>query len=112
MAATPEMKKKKGAEEIADIINSILEQASKSRRGFTPETMAEFYKEGQAAREEKLTVKPSRQLNVVVSKKEEKPQVTVKVGQKAIEASIDLAERLELAAAAGKKLDLKAWVSG
>jgi hypothetical protein len=113
MAASPELKKKTGTEQIAQIINSILEEASRSRGGFTPQTIQGFYKEGLEAREQTLSsIKPSRQLgNMVATKKDEKekPQITVKVGEKAIEASVNLAERFELAAA-GKKLDLKSWV--
>jgi len=117
MATSPELKKKTGTEQVAEIINSILEEASRSRGGFTPQTIQGFYKEGlegREAREQKelSSLKPSRQLgNMVATRKDEKPQITVKVGEKAIEASVDLAERLELAAA-GKKLDLKAWVNG
>ena len=125
MTVAPEMKKKTSFDQVTQIINRILDEAAKSREGFTPEVINQFYKEGQAARqndEQKTKIAratPTKQIGTIVARKSEpkdnepklKTDITIKVGEKAIDASVDLAERLELATR-GKKLDLRDWVTG
>jgi hypothetical protein len=123
MTVAPEMKKKTSFDQVTQIINRILDEAAKSREGFTPEVINQFYKEGQAARqndEQKTKIAratPTKQIGTIVARKSEpkedvrKADITIKVGEKAIDASVDLAERLELATR-GKKLDLRDWVTG
>ncbi len=122
MAGTQGMKKK---EDIASIINSILDQAAKTRRGFTPDVVQEFYDEGRRAREQRPAEQrreelirestPSRQLgNIVARRREETEQRTLlspHMSQRAVEAAVDLGERIELAAQ-GRRLSLREWVTG
>lgn len=118
-------------EDIASIINSILDQASRTRKGFTPDVVREFEVEGRRAaeartetarqapprqREEAMReVTPSRQLNIVVRRAEETEQQRAAISpvmtQRAIESAVDLGERLELASG-GRRLSLRNWVSG
>ncbi|MFH0885209.1 MAG: hypothetical protein V1861_05870 [Candidatus Micrarchaeota archaeon] len=127
MASSQGMKKK---EDIASIINSILDEASRTRRGFTPEVVREFEDEGRRAsqsregrrveqpraREESVReMTPSRQLGTVVAHRaedrERKASISPVMTQRAIESAVDLGERLELASA-GRRLNLRDWVSG
>lgn len=106
-------KKPTELDQITQIINGILDAAARSRQGFTPEVIAQFYNEGQAAR---MTATPTKQIGNMVARKNEpkerlKTNIAIKVGDKAIEASVDLAERFELAAR-GKPLKLKEWIAG
>jgi len=128
MAGSQGMKKK---EDIASIINSILDEASRSRKGFTPEAVREFEVEGRRAADQRREprvqpaprqhdetmreVTPSRQLNMVVRRAEETEQQRAAISpvmtQRAIESAVDLGERLELASE-GRRLNLRDWVSG
>jgi hypothetical protein len=119
MAGAPELKKKTTElDQIAQIINGILDAAAKSRRGFTPEVIAQFYDEGQAARQNQIAnATPTKQISRIVARKNEpkekmRADINVKVGPRAIEDSVNLAEMLELAAVRGKKLNLKEWIAG
>lgn len=121
MAASPELKNKKQTEydQVRELVNNILAEAMKTRDGFTPAGVQNFYNEGVAARQQRLAqnVTPARRMDTVVIRKSgqepprQKPEITVRVSQNAIEASVGLAEVFELAAA-GRKLDLKKWVVG
>jgi hypothetical protein len=126
MAGSQGMKKK---EDIASIINSILDEASRTRKGFTPEVVREFESEGRRAsqvREERRAeprareehvreMTPSRQLGAVVAHRaedtERKASLNPVMTQRAIESAVDLGERLELASQ-GRRLNLRDWVSG
>ena len=119
MAASPELKKKQTEyDQVRDLVNNILAEAMKTRDGFTPAGVQNFYNEGVAARQRLAqNVTPSRRIDTLVVRKsgqeplKQKPEITVRVSQNAIEASVGLAEAFELAAA-GRKLDLKKWVVG
>lgn len=128
MVSTQGMKRK---EDVIQLINRILEEADKSRRGFTPEVIDEFYREGLSANQKRLEaqtwtgaqrreqpiseVTPRRPLdNLVFSRREEMEQramLSPHMTQRAIVAAVDLGERLELAAQ-GRKLNLRDWVMG
>jgi rRNA maturation endonuclease Nob1 len=125
MAGSQGMKKK---EDIASIINSILDEATRTRKGFTPEVVREFESEGRRAsqgREERRAeprareehvreMTPSRQLGSVVAHRaedtERKASISPVMTQRAIECSVDLGERLELAAS-GRRTRGE-WASG
>jgi hypothetical protein len=128
MAGSQGMKKK---EDITQLISHILDEAARSRKGFTPEVVSEFYEEGRRAatqrredrqqapprqREENMReVTPSRQLNMVVRRAEEteaqRAAISPVMTQRAIESAVDLGERLELASA-GRRMNFRDWVSG
>jgi|WetSurMetagenome_2_1015567.scaffolds.fasta_scaffold403367_3 hypothetical protein len=128
MAGSQGMKKK---EDITQLISHILDEAARSRKGFTPEVVSEFYDEGRRAatqrreerqqaaprqREENMReVTPSRQLNIVVRRAEETEQQRAAISpvmtQRAIESAVDLGERLELAGQ-GRRMSFRDWVSG
>jgi hypothetical protein len=104
------MKKK---DEIAEMLNKILEQATRTREGFTPEVVQSFEQEGRRMKQMREAT-PSKQLGgVVASKREEsrKNEISPHMKQKGIEAAVDLGERLELAAS-GRKLSMKDWTTG
>jgi hypothetical protein len=119
MAGTT-LKKK---ENITDILRNILEQATRTRRGFTPEVVGEFYEEGlraqqrreQGRRAELREATPSRQLgNMVATRRSEeaerqRAQISPHMRQRGIEEAVDLGERLELAAQ-GRPLSLREWI--
>ena len=118
---TQSMKKKEEKEDFAQFINKLLNDVDKARKGFTPEVVGQFYEEGARANQRRETQKreellkeatPSRQFpNIVIKKKEEqKTIVSPLMTQHAIEAAVDLGERLELAAQ-GRKLNLQEWIS-
>jgi rRNA maturation endonuclease Nob1 len=112
MASSQGMKKK---ENLAQVINSILDEAARTRRGFTPEVVREFEDEGRRAsirreerhaepqpREEHVReMTPSRQLGSMVARRaedtERKASISPVMTQRAIECAVDLGERLELA---------------
>lgn len=107
--AAPSVKDKK-KEDVVAAINKMLEQAVNSTKGFTPETMEQFYEEGRKARQVTIReAKPSRQLGTVVAKKSERPE---KLGLQAgaVRESEKLAEIFETAAVTGKRFQLKEWV--
>jgi len=127
MAGSQGMKKK---EDIASIINSILDEATRTRKGFTPEVVREFETEGRRAsqnREERRAeqprardehvreMTPSRQLGAVVAHRaedtERKTSISPVMTQRAIESAVDLGERLELASQ-GRRLSIRDWVTG
>lgn len=128
MAGSQGMKKK---EDITSIINTILDEASRTRKGFTPEVVREFESEGRRAsearqerraepqvrpREEHVReMTPSRQLGSVVAHRaedtERKASISPIMTQRAIESAVDLGERLELASQ-GRRLNLREWVTG
>ncbi|MFN7991746.1 MAG: hypothetical protein U0R44_06345 [Candidatus Micrarchaeia archaeon] len=106
-------------EDIAEMINQILEQATKTRGGFTPEVVNQFYDEGQRARDERQRQQvreatPVRQPAQVVARRREeserRSEISPQMRRQGIEAAVDLGERLELAAA-GRKLNLRDWVT-
>ncbi len=112
MAGSQGMRKK---ENLAQIINSILDEAARTRRGFTPDVVREFEDAGRQAsarrveqraearpREEHVReITPSRQLGSMVARKaedaERKALISPVMTQRAIECAVDLGERLELA---------------
>jgi len=115
----------KRKEDLASIITNILDEATRTRRGFTPQVVAEFYDEGMRAsrareaspqqREERMRdVTPSRQLGNIVARRaeeaEQRAQLNPVMTQRAIESAVDLGERLELAAQ-GRRLTLREWIS-
>jgi hypothetical protein len=116
MAASPELKKKTEMDQYAKIINTWIEQAMKSREGLTPENLRNYENIGQEARQKQLREStPSKQIGGIVARRSEekvRPEVAVKVGHREMEASIDLATSLEIAATTGKRLDLASWVRG
>jgi hypothetical protein len=111
MAATPELKKKAELDPIAKRINELLEMASNSRKQISPEMIQQYYMTGEEARQ-KLDATPSKKMGAIVARRneEKKQEVTVKVGHKEMEASIDLATSLEIAANSGKRFDPGAWI--
>lgn len=111
--AMPSLKEKeKKKDDLVAAINRMLEQAVNSTKGFTPETMEQFYDEGKKARVEKRQAatiretKPSRQLGTVVAKKNER----LSLKTEAVQAAEKLAELFETAAATAKPLRLREWV--
>ncbi|MCI0503916.1 hypothetical protein L0Y65_04355 [Candidatus Micrarchaeota archaeon] len=139
MAGSQGMRKK---EDITTIINSILEEASRSRKGFTPEVVREFEAEGRKAaearagggrqaapqrrdvqqqaaprqREESMhEVTPSRQLNIVVRRAEETEQQRASLSPVMTQRAIESAVGLGERlelAAQGRALNLRSWVTG
>ncbi|MFH0737954.1 MAG: hypothetical protein V1827_04650 [Candidatus Micrarchaeota archaeon] len=114
MAQSAGMKRKT---ELLDIINEWIDRASNTKKGFTPEVVSGFYKEGLKARESKevpakrlVEARPIRQMPVAV-RTEKPPQSERRALTKEMTASVDLAERLELASR-GKKLNLREWAAG
>ncbi len=126
MAGTQGMRRK---EDFASLITGILDEAARTRRGFTPQVVAEFYDEGMRAsqarasrqeerpqqREERLReATPSRQLGNIVARRaeeaEQRAQINPVMTKRAIESAVDLGERLELAAS-GRRLALREWMS-
>jgi len=109
MSAAPELKKKTEIDQLAEIINGILDAAAKSRKGFTPEGVAQFYQEGQSARNQ-MGATPTKQVRAMVARKSE--PIMADARKKAVsgelETSINLAEKFELAAR-GKKLNAREW---
>ncbi len=132
MVSTQGMRRK---EDIVQMINRLLDEADKSRRGFTPDVVNEFFREGMAAnqrrgqqaagaqaqatqqqrREQISEMTPRRPLdNMVVSRREEMEQrvlISPHMTQRAIVAAVNLGERIELAAQ-GRRLNLRDWVTG
>jgi hypothetical protein len=123
---TASMKKK---EDIAGLISNILEQAARTRKGFTPDVVDEFYEEGLRAsqrREEPVArrpdedramreVTPSRQLgNIVAFRRREEAQsrteLSPEMKRQAIEESVRLGEMMELAVS-GRRSD-RQWATG
>ena len=114
--AAPSLREKeKKKDDLVAAINRMLEQAVNSTKGFTPETMEQFYDEGKKARAEKpqaVTIreaKPSRHLGTVVAKKNERPE-RLGLRTEAVQAAERLAEMFETAAVTGKRFQLKEWV--
>jgi hypothetical protein len=106
----------KRKEEITDILNRILEQATRTREGFTPQVVERFYDEGARNREERLRQQmreatPVRQSAVTRRSEEQRAEISPHMRQRGIEAAVDLGERLELAAS-GRKISLREWVTG
>ena len=112
MSAAPEFKKKTEIDQLAEIINGILDAAAKSRAGFTPDGIKQFYTEGQEARQKQMTATPTKQIGTIIARKNEPMKSDIKVAEGAIEYSVSLAEMLELAAVRGDKLNLKKWIAG
>jgi hypothetical protein len=127
MPAPPQQKKKETMEEVAQLINTILDQAAKSRGDFTPELMRQYETAGLEARkrgQQAGKATPSRELGAIVARRSEgknegaaaerlvarRPEVTVKVDRKAMDAGIDLATDLEMAAATGKRFEPGQWI--
>lgn len=117
MVGTQGMRKK---DEISQIISHILDQAARTRRGFTPEVVNEFFDEGMRAtlrREEQAERQrqeiPHRQLGSMVASRrdEQRAMISPVMTQRAIESAVDLGERLELASS-GRRLSLRDWVTG
>jgi hypothetical protein len=122
MASTQGMKKKK--ENLASVITAILEEATMTRKGFTPEVVSQFYEAGSKARESRRQempheesmreVRPSRQMGKIVARKadaERRAMANPMMTERAIESAVDLGERFELASR-GRKLELREWVAG
>lgn len=122
MTSSQGMRKK---EDLAAVISSLLDQAARTRRGFTPEVLQEFYDEGLRAQQREQPERrgerireatPSRQLGRVVARRTEEPEQRTSISphmtQRAIESAVDLGERLELAALRGRRLSLRSWVTG
>ena len=95
----------KRKEDIAELINAILEQAVRTRGGFTPDVVREFEREGSQAREERQRQQmreatPVKQLGPVVARRNvSRTELSPEMKRQAIEAAVDLGERLELAVA-------------
>jgi len=110
--AAPSLKEKK-KDDLVAAINKMLEQAVSSTKGFTPETMEQFYDEGKRARVEKQQAatireaKPSRQLGTVVATKKND---RLGLRTEAVQAAEKLAEIFETAAVTGKKFQIREWV--
>jgi hypothetical protein len=107
----------KRKEDITELINAILEQAVRTRQGFTPEVLHQFEREGSHAREERQRQQmrdatPVKQLGPVVARRREdvRADLSPDMKRQAIEAAVDLGERLELAAAGRRSRG--EWVSG
>lgn len=109
-SAAPSLKEKeKKKDDLVAAINRMLDQAVSSTKGFTPETIENFYDEGKKARVEKQQMremKPARQLGTVVAKKNER----LSLKTEAVQAAEKLAELFETAAATGKPLRVREWV--
>jgi len=87
------------------IINSLLDQAVKTREGFKPEVVKDFEdaadkRSQQRKDDEKLLAKPSRQVGAIVAKRNESEPVKLTPH---MEAAMELGKKLDLAAL-GKKL--------
>jgi predicted dithiol-disulfide oxidoreductase (DUF899 family) len=116
MVGTQGMKKK---DEIAQIISSILDQAARTRKGFTPDVVNEFFDEGMRSAQRREEVRrteaevPHRQLGAMVASRRDEGRAMISpvMTQRAIESAVDLGERLELASQ-GRRLSLRDWVSG
>ncbi len=108
----------KRKEDITELINAILEQAVRTRGGFTPDVLREFEREGSQAREERQRQQmreatPVKQLGPVVARRNEersRTELSPEMKRQAIEAAVDLGERLELAAAGRRSRG--EWASG
>jgi hypothetical protein len=112
MVVAPGMKKKTEMDQVAQIINTILEEAMRSRDGFTPKNIENYQKIGEEARQFREAT-PTRQVGAIVARKNEaRPERTINVGNREMEASVDLATDLEIAATTGKKFSPEKWVKG
>ncbi len=123
MAESQGMKKKQAValDEVAKIINRILDEAARTRGGFTPEVVKGFYDEGKearVARESKgiLEKTPSKQITKIVARKNEEGPRQVRpaeeAGRESLKAAGELAGMLESAAGKSRKLNLGEWVAG
>jgi hypothetical protein len=108
-------KKPKTKSSMADVINQILEMADKSSKTrFTPAHIEGLYMEGLKARkgrEPKLAITPK--LLVKPERREDRMlHLDPQMKPLAVDAAVDLAVQLEMAATQGGKLKFKDWVSG
>ncbi len=109
----------KRREDLSEMINKMLDQATKTRGGFTPQVVNQFYDEGMRSREERQRQQmreatPVRALPVVARRSEEnerRSEISPEMKRHGIEAAVSLGERLELAAS-GRRLNLREWVTG
>jgi len=115
-AAPTLLEKGKKKDDLVATINKMLEQAVNTTKGFTPETMEQFYDEGRRARVERQPVatireaKPSRPLGAVVAtKKSERPE-RLSLQPKAVQAAEELATIFETAVSTGKRFQMREWV--
>ena len=117
MAPAPELKKKTEMDQLAETINRWIQMADDSRKGLTPDNLKNYERIGQQARQKQISeATPTKTISTMVARKRDETQVrperTVNVGHREMEASIDLATSIELAAARGKKFDPEQWVKG
>ncbi|MEW6722317.1 MAG: hypothetical protein AB1324_03580 [Candidatus Micrarchaeota archaeon] len=97
----------KKRENITQIINQILEQATRTRQGFTPDVLRQFEDEAQRAREERQRNQVREATPVRQERREERREAAViplrtispEMRQRGIENAVDLGERIEMASA-------------
>ncbi len=96
----------KRQEDIKDLINAILDQALRTRQGFTPEVVREFEREGAENREARARQQvrestPVRQLGPVVARRNDEARsrtdISPEMKRRGIEESVRMAEMMELA---------------
>ncbi len=119
--AAAKRKKRDIGEELRNVINRILNDAVRSRKGFTPELIASYEEAAIRRREEReeqrrpiRELRPSRNLSYMVARRKAKKEETTLsqyTTRSAIMAALDLGERLELARKP-RDLRLKEWVMG
>ncbi len=106
MSSTGQGMKRK--EDITELINAILDQALRTRQGFTPDVVREFEREGNQNRQERARQQvrestPVRQLGPVVARRSEETRsrtdISPDMKRRGIEEGVRLGEMMELAVA-------------
>ena len=93
----PQARKK---EDITEILNRILDQAVRTRQGFTPDVIAQFEQEGSRNREERARQQVREATPVrrpEPARREEQVPVRPEVRKEAIEEAVRVGEMMELA---------------
>ena len=98
MARAPATKKKRN---LREFINQLLNDAVRSRAGFTPEQIASYQDAALEAREQRKSVsemRPSRDLSHLVVKRSGKEEIELPehMTRPAVMASLNLGEDLEM----------------
>ena len=112
-------KKPKRKGNVADVINQILEMADKSSKTrFTPAHIERLYMKGLQAREEREPKLSRTTPKLLVQKPERREDNMLHLDSQmkapAVDAAVDLAVQLEMAATQGgkRKFQFRDWVSG
>jgi hypothetical protein len=104
-------KKKKRKTDLRSLINKMLDDAMRTRKGFKPNQLASYMKaRNERRRQNMIAMRPERRMpsHIKTTKKEEEIEIAPPFTREGITKALDLGEGIDL----GKKGRIREWAIG